>query len=173
MSDEHPVENFCITDQEAAALNEVLQFPLTDALFGRRSRRFFRGAVIPDGPLEYTSKHKPLALSELERLLVLLAMGGVTGWSNLVTRHDRYAPHLSNYSGSASGRTYASAAGFQTSEIFFTDDSGTYIFETRDFPPPVVRDREGHNDLKALLAAHRSRIRRTSDKRIHLPQREP
>lgn len=173
MSHERPTEDFSITERETAALDELLQFPLTEALFGRRSRRFFRGAVIPDGPLEYTSQHQPLALSELERLLVLLAMGGVTGWSNLVTRHDRYAPHLSNYSGSASGRTYASAAGFQTSEIFFTDDSGTYLFETRDFPPPVERDREGHNDLIALLAAHQSCIRRISDKRIYLPRREP
>jgi hypothetical protein len=173
MSHELSTESFAITDQEGSALEELLQFPLTDALFGRRSRRFFRGAVIPDGSLEYTSKQEPLALSELERLLVLLAMGGVTGWSNLVTRHDRYAPHLSNYSGSASGRTYASAAGFQTSEIFFTDDSGTYIFETRDFPPPVERDQEGHNDLKALLTEHRSRIRKISEKRIHLPRREP
>lgn len=173
MSHERSTESFSITEQEAAALEELLQFPLTEALFGRRSRRFFRGAVIPDGPLEYTSTHEPMGLSDLERLLVLLAMGGVTGWSNLVTRHDRYAPHLSNYSGSASGRTYASAAGFQTSEIFFTDDSGTYIFETRDLPPPVERDREGRNNLKALLAAHQGRIRRISDKRIYLPRREP
>src|SRR6202453_4889976 len=96
---------------------------------------------------EYESEHEPLRVSQLERWLVLVAMGGVTGWSNLVTRHDRYAPHLSNYSGSASGRTLASAAGFQTSEIFFTDDSGTYIFATRDFPPPVARDAEGQTGL--------------------------
>jgi hypothetical protein len=158
---------------ELAALKEVLQFPLANALFGRRSRRFFRGAEIPDGPLQYRSEHPFLPLSDLERLLVLLAMGGVTGWSNLVTRHDRYAPHLSNYSGSASGRTLASAAGFHTSEIFFTDDTGTYIFETRDFAPPVERSSEGDTDLEALLAAHQSRIRRISDKRIDLPRHEP
>ena len=104
---------------ERKLLKEVLQFPLADALFNRRSRRFYRGAEIPDGPLAYKSKYTPLPLTELERLLVLLAVGGVTGWSNLITRHDRYAPHLSNYPGSASGRTLISAAGFQTSEIFF------------------------------------------------------
>src|ERR1700728_4243005 len=156
MSHQESGKQFSMTDSEAAALEEVLRFPLADALFGRRSRRFFRGAAIPDGALQYESKHKPMPLSQLERLLLLLAMGGVTGWSNLVTRHDRYAPHLSNYAGSASGRTLASAAGFQTSEIFFTDDSGTYICETRDFPPPVERDQEGHNDLKALLTEHRN-----------------
>jgi len=166
-------KSLALAEHERKALEEVLSYPLTDALFGRRSRRFYRGANIPDGTLQYTSQHEPLPLSEVEKLLVLLAMGGVTGWSNLITRHDRYAPHLSNYSGSASGRTYASAAGFQTSEIFFTDDSGTYVFETRDFGPPVERTAEGKNDLHQLLAAHQSRIRKISDQRIYLPRREP
>src|SRR6202012_3870091 len=100
MLDDQINQSFSLSRQEADAIEDLLQFPLVDALFGRRSRRFYRGAVIPDGPLAYRSTHPPLPLSETERLLVLLAMGGVTGWSNLVTRHDRYAPHLSNYSGS-------------------------------------------------------------------------
>jgi hypothetical protein len=158
---------------ERAELKRLAEFPLTDALFNRRSRRFYRGAQIPDGQLAYTSKHKPLPLSEFERLLILLAVGGVTGWSSLITRHDRYAPHLSNYPGSASGRTLISAAGFQTSEIFFTDDSGTYIFRTREFPPTVPRDSRGRNDVEQLLAAHASRIDKISEQRIHLPRREP
>lgn len=158
---------------EQRQLKELLKFPLAEALFSRRSRRFFRGAEIPDGPLAYKSKHKPLPLSELERLLVLLAVGGVTGWSNLITRHDRYAPHLSNYPGSASGRTLISAAGFHTSETFFTDDSGTYIFRTRDLAPPAARDAHGRNRIEDLLEAHQSRIERISDQRIHLPRREP
>ncbi|MGD0303308.1 MAG: hypothetical protein ABSC71_00605 [Candidatus Acidiferrales bacterium] len=158
---------------ERQQLEQLAQFPLTEALFNRRSRRFFRGAEIPDGPLAYKSKHRPLPLSALERLLVLLAVGGVTGWSNLITRHDRYAPHLSNYPGSASGRTLISAASFQTSEIFFTDDSGTYIFRTRDFLVPVPRDAHGRNCIEDLLEAHGSRIERISDNRIHLPRREP
>lgn len=158
---------------ERKALKRALTFPLVDALFGRRSRRFYRGAEIPDGPLAYRSKHRPLPLSELERLLILLSVGGVTGWSNLITRHDRYAPHFSNYPGSASGRTLISAAAFQTSEIVFTDDSGTYLFRTRDFAVPVDRDADGHSSVEALLVAHKSRIERISDQRIHLPRREP
>jgi hypothetical protein len=30
------------------------------------------------------------------------------------------------------GRTFPSAAGFHTAELFFTDDSGVYLFATRD-----------------------------------------
>ncbi len=49
----------------------------------------FRGPDIPDGPLVYTSKHEPLPLDEIEKLLILLAVGGVTGCPHSVTRHDR------------------------------------------------------------------------------------
>ena len=49
--------------EEAAARAEVLadlaQFPLMEALIGRRSRRFALGDEIPDGPLAYKSKHEP------------------------------------------------------------------------------------------------------------------
>jgi len=57
-------------------------------------------------------------------MLVLTAAGGNTGWHFMITRNARYAPHLANYAGAAGGRTFPSAAGFHTSEIFFTDDHG-------------------------------------------------
>ncbi len=155
------------------ALDDLLAFPFVEALFGRRSRRFFRGAEIPDGPLAYRSRHQPLPLTELERMLILTAVGGNTGWHHSITRHDRYAPHLSNYPAAAGGRTFPSAAGFHTSEIFFTDDSGTYIFQTRDAPALVQRAEDGTVSVNALLETHRARIRQLSDKRIYLPPREP
>jgi hypothetical protein len=52
--------------------NDMLNFRLIDALMGRRSRRFFMGAEIPDGVFAYKSKHDPVPLSELEKLLVNL-----------------------------------------------------------------------------------------------------
>src|SRR5215467_2821305 len=117
---------------ETEAPRELDAFPLVEALFGRRSRRFALGGEIPDGPLAYRSGHEPVPLSELERMLVLGAMGGTTGWHFSITRHARYAPHVSNYSAAAAGRTFPSAAGFHTAELFFTDDSGVYLFATRD-----------------------------------------
>ncbi|WP_395474563.1 hypothetical protein [Saccharopolyspora spinosa] len=90
----------------AEALQELAAFPLVETLFGRRSRRFALGDEIPDGPLAYRSKHEPLPLTELEQMLVLSAMGGTTGWHYSITRHARYAPHVSNYAGAAAGRTF-------------------------------------------------------------------
>ena len=107
---------------------DALEFPLVAALFGRRARRFSLGATIPDGPLAYSSRHEPLPLSELERMMVLTAAAGNTGWHYMITRNAHYAPHLANYSAAAGGRTFPSAAGFHTSEVFFTDDKGVYLF---------------------------------------------
>ncbi len=42
-------------------LNDLLTFPLIDAIGGRRSRRFCLGAEIPDGVLSYKSKHDPVS----------------------------------------------------------------------------------------------------------------
>ncbi len=50
---------------------DMLSFGLVEALLGRRSRRFFMGAEIPDGVFAYKSKHPPVPLSELERLSVV------------------------------------------------------------------------------------------------------
>jgi hypothetical protein len=154
------------------ALNDFLKFPLAEAITGRRARRFCVGAEIPDGVLSFNSKHDPWPLSEVEQLLLLSYMGGVTGWHFAIMRHERYAPKLSNYSASPVGRTFPSVAGFITSELFFTDDKGTYIFPTRDFHPEI-EIHDGKVDLEEFLSVHKKRIRKLSDKRLHIPRSEP
>jgi hypothetical protein len=79
---------------EADALRELAAFPLVEALYGRRSRRFALGDEIPDGPLAYRSTREPVSLTELERMLVLTAMAGTTGWHYAITRHSIAAPTL-------------------------------------------------------------------------------
>lgn len=152
---------------------DALEFPLVAALFGRRARRFSLGTTLPDGPLAYTSRHEALPLSDLEQLMVLTAAAGNSGWHYAITRHARYAPHLSNYPAAAGGRTFPSAAGFHTSEVFFTDDNGVYLFATRDAPALVERAADGTLDHEEILAAHRSRIRKLADGRLHIPAEEP
>ena len=73
------------------------------------------GSEIPDGVFAFKSKYKPMPLSEIEQMLLLSTMGGVTGWHFAIMRHKKYAPYLSNYCNSPSGRTFPSAAGFSTS----------------------------------------------------------
>jgi hypothetical protein len=164
--------NTGLTPAQTAALQGLAEFPLVSALLGRRSRRFALGDEIPDGPLAYRSEHDPQPLTELERLLVLGAMGGTTGWHYAITRNARYAPHLANYAGGAAGRTFPSAAGFHTVELFFTDDSGVWFFPTRD-AGALVDPAAEEVTLELMLERHRGRLRRLSDRRLHLPAQEP
>jgi hypothetical protein len=156
-----------------AGLDTALSFPLIEALHGRRARRFSMGAEIPDGPLAYRSAHQPMPLSDLETMLILTSAAGNTGWHYAITRNATYAPSFPNYSGAAGGRTFPSAAGFHVSEMFFTDDSGVYLFETRDAPKLVDREPGAPVDIHAVIEAHRGRIRRLADGRMNIPAEEP
>ncbi|MGH3954811.1 hypothetical protein [Mycobacteroides salmoniphilum] len=156
-----------ISDREREALEQVTSFPLLAAITGRRSRRFPLGGRIPDGPLAYTSGHPVKPISEVERALILSVVGGVTGWHYGITYHPGYAPAFPNYSGSATGRTFPSAAGFHTSQLFFTDDTGIYLLPTRDEPP---REFASIEDWITHTADSYVRI---SDQRLELPREEP
>jgi hypothetical protein len=152
---------------------DLLDFGLVEALLGRRSRRFFLGAEIPDGVMAYKSRHAIIPLSELEKHLVVAACGSNTGWHHLIYRAKRYAPHLSNYAGAAGGRTFPSSAGFHTSMTFFTDDEGVYVLEARDASAFAEREEDGSLELEALLNPLRSRIRKLQDGRLGLPPEVP
>ncbi|TQV86319.1 hypothetical protein FKG94_00775 [Exilibacterium tricleocarpae] len=150
-------------------LVEAANFPLIEAIHGRRSRRFARGASIPGGPLAYTSKHPPQPLDELQQLLLLTAVCGNTGWSNLIPYNRHYRPAIPNYAAAAGGRSFPSAAGFHTTEIFYTDDKGVYFFPTRDLAPLTTAGGPDEADLGAYLDAHKNRIIKLADGRLNTP----
>jgi len=154
-------------------LEDAAQFSLMDALYGRRSRRFLAGSEIPDGVLAFKSKKSPHPLDPLEQMLVLTAAAGNTGWHYMIYRDDSYAPHLSNYSAAAGGRTFPSPAGWHVSDVFYTDDHGTYYFPTRDAPSLMERNEAGQMDLNGWLKAHQARIKKLAQGRLHLPSKEP
>lgn len=63
----------------AEQLDSVWEYPLFEAIYGRRSRRFGMGFEIIEGPFPYKSAQAPVALSELEEALLVAAGVGVTG----------------------------------------------------------------------------------------------
>jgi hypothetical protein len=154
-------------------LQDMLEFGLVDALLGRRSRRFFMGAEIPDGIFAYKSRHKSIPLSELEKLLVVTACGANTNWNYMIYRAAHYAPYLSNYAASAGGRTFPSAAGFHTSMTFFTDDDGVYVLEARDASAFAEREENGSLDLQEVLNTLRNRVKKIQGSRLGLPPQVP
>ena len=153
--------------------HDMMSFGLVEALLGRRSRRFFRGAEIPDGVFRHKSQSEPMPLTELEKLLVVAACGGNTSWHHMIYRAEQYAPHLSNYAAAAGGRTFPSSAGFHTSKTFFTDDEGVYVLDARDAPAFAERGEDGSLDMEDFLTAARSRVKKIREGRLALPPRVP
>lgn len=161
-----------ISPAESEALAKLAGFGLLDAINGRRSRRFPVGGEVPAGPLAWKSKKPVQPLSDLERAIVLATVTGTTGWHHGITHHPGYAPSLPDYPGSATGRTFPSAAGFEIVDFFFTDESGTYFLSTRDAVPEVPFT-EGEGFTEQRLNAVLGRAQRISDERIFIPREEP
>lgn len=154
-------------------LQQILNFPLVGALFGRRSRRFGYGMTIPSGPLAYTSQHEPLPLCELERALLLSAATGVTGWNFGIPFTANESDSLSNYSLRLTGRTTPSAASIGTTELFFTDDAGVYLTRTRDLAPERLREFEESDDITHIIGTSCAATTQLSKQRLHLPPEPP
>ncbi|MDD7973815.1 hypothetical protein [Roseinatronobacter alkalisoli] len=155
-------------------LSHLSRFPLLDAIFGRRSRRFGLGMEIPSGPLAYRSRHDPLPLSELETSVLLAVGTGVSGWSFGVPFGPDSPKQHAHYSVRFTGRTAPTAGGFGTPAMLFTDDTGTYIINTRDATPERMREYAGiKDDAERIIAATRAHTVKLSDKRLDLPSVPP
>ncbi|GAC1697554.1 MAG: hypothetical protein NVS9B9_20090 [Ktedonobacteraceae bacterium] len=162
-----------IPQSDDPRLQQILNFPLVHAIFGRRSRRFGFGMSIPGGPLSFTSQHDPLPLCDLELALLVSAATGVTGWNFGIPYTMNQDDHLSNYSLRLTGRTVPSAASICTSEVFFTDDSGIYVVRTRDLTPEKLRVFEHSDDITRIIGISQTATIQLSQQRFSLPTEPP
>ena len=154
---------------------DLTDFSLLDAIAGRRSRRFGLGMELSSGPLAYTSTAEPVPLSEVERSILAAVGTGVTGWSfGVPFGPDRPDEH-SHYTQRFTGRTVPTAAGIGTPVLFATDDSGTYLTNTRDAlpdrAPDAPLDRDGA--LDAMVESARAHTVKLSSHRLDLPAAAP
>jgi hypothetical protein len=155
-------------------LTDAFEYPLMQAIFGRRARRFGLGMEIPSGPLAFTSRRDPQPLSELERTLLIAAATGVSGWNFGVPFGPRTPNAHAEYTLRFTGRTLPTAGGFGTPVLFFTDDSGTYVTNTRDVQPAQMRELNAiDDDGERILAVCRAHTVRLSEKRLELPAAPP
>ncbi|MHA6668513.1 hypothetical protein ACX3O0_06540 [Homoserinimonas sp. A447] len=154
---------------------DFTEFPLIDAIAGRRSRRFGLGMELPNGPLAFRSQAEPVPLSELERSILVAAGTGVTGWSfGVPYGPDRPQEHA-HYTQRFTGRTAPTASGIGTPMLFATDDSGTYLTNTRDALPARPVGTSGNRDsaLDAMVESVRAHTVRVSERRLDLPAAPP
>jgi hypothetical protein len=162
-----------MTDRQAR-LEALQRFGLMHALFGRRARRFGMGMEIPSGPLAFRSEREPLPLSELERLILIAAATGVSGWSFGVPFGPRTPESHAEFTLRFTGRTAPTAAGLGTPTLFLTDDEGCYCTRTRDVQPGLMQELNGEQDsLEQVLAVCRDHTTRIRDGRLDLPSAPP
>ena len=154
-------------------IRELLQFPLMQAIFGRRARRFALGMEIPSGPLAFKSRHSPMPLSDLEQAVLVAAATGVTGWNFGITHTTSRPEEFAHYTVRFGGRTAPTGAGIGTPALFYTDDHGIYFTNLRDTQPMRLREFEGEGDAERILAACREHTVTLRNERLDLPRKPP
>lgn len=107
---------------EAAA---DLQYPFFQAVFDRKSRRMGLGMEITGGPLSYTSPYVPVALSEVEEALLLVSATGLSGLNLGDIDPTQGADALVQWT----NRTWPSSCSNHGTELFFSNDAGTYFLD--------------------------------------------
>ncbi len=153
-------------------LARINRFPLTAALFGRRSRRFGWGMEIPSGPLAYRSELPPTPLDDFERSFLIATGLGVSGWHSGIP-YSASQDGLCTYAARYTGRTFPSAAGIGGTDMFYTEDDGTYFVTTRDAVTEGNWGKGRLGDSARLIATVKSHTRQLSAKRVELPREGP
>src|SRR5262245_18583443 len=118
------------------ALETAAAFPTLEAIFTRRARRFALGAELT-GPLAYSSTKDPVPLAFEEEAILVSAAAGVTGvvreeWPFTTAERTTTGAHkLHSYT----GRPFPSPLAIHGTELFWTNDHGTFVLPQRDARP--------------------------------------
>jgi hypothetical protein len=147
-------------------LHSVWEYPLFEALFGRRSRRFGRGFAMTEGPFQYTSPHPPLPLTELEEALLVAAGVGYSGIA--LWELSRPLPHRGS-----TGRTFPSTSGGRRTALFFTNEEGVYVIDPAGASAGKVREIESADQRERVLALYREHRKQIKTGRLDIPRRMP
>src|SRR5690348_12807669 len=150
-----------------APLDQAWNYPLFEALYRRRSRRFALGFEMPEGPFRYASAHAPAPLSELEEALLVGAGAGFSGLAfwDLPTP----APYpLAR----VAGRTFPTTRPGGHTTLFWTNDDGFYVLDDK-LAASKLREVETREEHNKLLDVYRAQRRTLKLGRLNIPRRVP
>ncbi len=162
-------------------LEEAWNTPLFESIFTRRSRRFGLGMEIKHGPNQFKSTAEPLPLSHEEEALLCMAATGMSGMNLADMPHtekeelrpgevwDGNCNTMLEYN----GRTFPSPCGSHGTELFYTNDEGTYIVKVRGTHPEKMQELARLDDLDRIVATFGERRIKISDGRMDLPHASP
>jgi hypothetical protein len=156
-------------------LDAAWNYSLMEAIFKRRTRRIAFGAEIPGGPTQYRSERDPFPLSELEEALLIQAATGVSGFnlSDLPFCDEQGRDMGGNTMIQFAGRTWPSPCASHDTELFFWNDSGTYVMKLHDVAPERMHSYETADDRSRVLELHRKGAVKLSDGRPDYPHTYP
>lgn len=154
-------------------LRDALDFPLVDAVFSRRSRRFGLGMELTHGPLAHRSDHDPHPLSEIEEAFLAWVGTGVTGLAM-----GDLPPDGLSWMVSWAGRSWPCSCNSHSTELLFTNDTGLYALGLGEWlpeevSPEMLAGRPREAQIATVLELFRARSRRLEEGRADLPSGEP
>jgi hypothetical protein len=153
-------------------LDVAIDYRFNDAVFQRRSRRFGLGMEIDRGPLKYKSKHKPVSLTELEEAIIVWTGLGIKS----INLSD-FPPHVGlDLEMQFTSRTIPALGDVHRTELFYTNDEGTYMIKMHDKKPDDFKGLEGlsrEERVDRILELFRESKIKLEDKRADLPNRPP
>jgi len=147
-------------------LHKVWEYPLFEALFGRRSRRFGLGFEIPEGPYRYKSQQAPLPLAESEEALLVAAGVGFSG----IALWDQSRPLP--YRG-GEGRTFPSTSRGRRTALFFTNDQGVFVIDPAAPAAARLREVDAPGERDRVLSLYRGHRKTLRDVRLDIARRVP
>ena len=166
-------DEFTADSRAAELIREAWNYPLFDAIFQRRSRRFPVGAELPEGGLTpFKSQSPPQPLDSKEEAMLLLAGTGRSGLNYAEFPYmDADGKSLSgNTMIQFTGRTYASPCGSHGTEMFFTNDSGVFAVPMREKPAERLMEIDSESSALTAIEGYGSdtNVVRLSDERLDL-----
>jgi len=112
-------------------LHDALTYPFFQCVVDRKSRRVGLGMTVESEILDYSSPYRPVPLSELEEALLCTAGTGLTGLNLGDLDPARGMSTLVQWT----TRTWPSACSNHGTELFFTNDDGTYMLDMHRLVP--------------------------------------
>jgi len=157
------------------AVHRAWTYPLFDAIFARRARRFPLGATMPGQAQSFASAHAALPLDPVEEALLILAGTGVSGiaLSDLPFITPTGETLCGNTLLQFTGRVYASACGAHGTELFYTNDTGVYVVQQRHVQPTRMQEYVQADDRQRLSQSLQGHTVTLQTQRLGIPRRSP
>ena len=152
-------------------IHRAWEYPVLDAIFQRRARRIPWGAEKPGGVAPFYSSRPPFPLDEVEEALLVAAGAGISGTALADLPYTDWCGRdvTGNLLIQFVGRTYPSPCASHGTELFFTNDSGTYFVDARGRRPSGMQEYATPEDRAKVLDFYRKAVVRVSDKRLAPP----